>query len=559
MALLHGLLWAVALLVSGVTAYSMSQLARNYLAACKIGLPIRMIPISHTNPFWMLVDRRVLSLVKRIPFIGNSSFIRYNYRAWELADRYYSHAEMGDAFIVVTPGRNWLYVADPEALIDIFRRRIDFPRCLELTEILNVFGPNISTVDGPQWKTQRKLTASCFNEPNNEIVWSETLLLAKDMLSYWTSKKSIDSVAHDTRTLSLHVLSRAGFGKSFKFQGHGERSESNPSTSYKDSLQLILENCVLIMALGPKFLERAWWLPRHLRNLSRACSSFQNYMTNQYEEEKRAFAQGRGLTDRNLMTSLVRASQDEATTGNTGLTESEIYGNMFVFNFAGHDTTAHTFTFAIFFLAANPQVQDWVHEEVRRVLGDRKSGEWRYNEDFPRLKRCLSVMLETVRLYTPVPVAKWTDQGAQQLRVGDKTVVIPPNTMVIPSYASVHSDPKYWGSDSLTWRPSRWISATESTTTEHDSEQLINPQRGTFLGWSEGSRDCPGRKFSQVEFVATIATLVQDWRFDPTTGPGESIDDARRRVLYQIETDSAPVLLLQMLHPERAPLVWSRR
>ncbi len=282
-------------------------------------------------------------------------------------------------------------------------------------------------------------------------------------------------------------------------------------------------------------------------------------MTNQYEEEKRAFAQGRGLTDRNLMTSLVRASQDEATTGNTGLTESEIYGNMFVFNFAGHDTTAHTFTFAIFFLAANPQVQDWVHEEVRRVLGDRKSGEWRYNEDFPRLKRCLSVMLETVRLYTPVPVAKWTDQGAQQLRVGDKTVVIPPNTMVIPSYASVHSDPKYWGSDSLTWRPSRWISATESTTTEHDSEQLINPQRGTFLGWSEGSRDCPGRKFSQVEFVATIATLVQDWRFDPTTGPGESIDDARRRVLYQIETDSAPVLLLQMLHPERAPLVWSRR
>ncbi|GAW16696.1 hypothetical protein ANO14919_061330 [Xylariales sp. No.14919] len=198
---------------------------------------------------------------------------------------------------------------------------------------------------------------------------------------------------------------------------------------------------------------------------------------------------GRGLADRNLMTSLVRASQDEATAGSSGLTESEIYGNMFVFNFAGHDTTAHTFTFAIFFLAANPQVQDWVHEEVRQVLGDRDPSEWHYNADFPRLKRCLSIMLETPRLYTPVPVAKWTDREARQLSVGDKTVVIPPNTMVIPSYASVHTDPKYWGSDSLAWRPSRWINATAPSTTEHSSEHLINPQRGTFLGWSEGSRD----------------------------------------------------------------------
>ncbi|KAI0185532.1 putative cytochrome P450 [Xylaria flabelliformis] len=554
MALLHGLLWAIALLVSGATTYSMSRLAQNYFAARRIGLPIRVIPISHTNPFWMLVDRRILSVIKRIPFIGSSSFTRYNYRAWELADRYYSHAEMGDAFIIVTPGRNWLYVANPEALMDIFRRRTDFPRCLELTEILNVFGPNISTVDGPQWKMQRKMTASCFNESNNEIVWSETLLLAKDMLSYWTSKKSIDSVAQDTRTLSLHVLSRAGFGKSFKFRGQDASSEGSPSINYKDSLQLILENCILIMALGPKFLERAWWLPRHLRNLSEACASFQKYMTTQYEEEKQAFSQGRGLADRNLMTSLVRASKDETLAGGSGLTESEIYGNMFVFNFAGHDTTAHTFTFAIFFLAANPQVQDWVHEEVRQVLGDREPSQWRYDADFPRLKRYLAIMLETLRLYTPVPVAKWTGKEAQQLSVGGKSIVIPPNTMVIPSYASVHTDPKYWGSDSLTWRPSRWINNAE-----HGSEQLISPQRGTFLGWSEGSRDCPGRKFSQVEFVATIATLVRDWRFDPATEPGETIDDARQRVLHQIETDSAPVLLLQMLHPERAPLVWSRR
>lgn len=543
-------------LVSLWAAYSAVCLLRNYSKAVEIGLPIRVIPISHTNPFWMLVDRKVLAVLKKLPLLGRTSFARYNFRSFEMLDRYRSHHEMGDAFVVVTPGRNWLYLAEPDALMNVFKRRTDFPRCLELTEVLNVFGPNMSTVDGQQWKTQRKMTATCFNEPNNQIVWSESLYLAKDMLRYWTSKPELKTTADDTRTLSLHVLSRAGFGKSFKFEGHDERQESSPSASYKASLQTILENCVLIMVLGTKFLEKPW-LPRKLRVLHEACVAFKGYMTDLYEEEKRAVAEGRS-TDKNLMNSMVRASQELAVDGN-GMTEQEIYGNMFVFNFAGHDTTAHTFTFSIYFLAANPDVQAWVREEIQQVLGD--SDEWSYKEHFPRLKRCLAIMNESVRLYTPVPVAKWTHETAQELDVGNgKTVVLPPDTMVIPSYASVHTDPRYWGSDSLKWRPSRWIEngSNASNKPQPGQEELISPRPGTYLGWSEGARDCPGKKFSQVEFVATMATLLKEWRVDPIQQQGESPEAARRRVEHLIEDDSWPVLILQMLHPERAPLRWTK-
>jgi cytochrome P450 len=410
-------------------------------------------------------------------------------------------------------------------------------------------------VDGAPWKRQRKMTATCFSEQNNQIVWSESLYLAKDMLRYWTTKPSLKTVADDTRTLSLHVLSRAGFGKSFPFEGHDERQDTSPSASYKASLQTILENCVLIMALGTKFLAKPW-LPRKLRVLHESCVTFQGYMTELYEKEKRAVAEGRS-TDKNLMNSLVRASQDEARDG-SGLTEQEIYSNLFVFNFAGHDTTAHTFTFAIYFLAAHPDVQGWVRKEVLEVLGD--SDEWSYTAHYPRLKRCLSVMLETVRLYTPVPVAKWTDKESQTLDVGGgKTVVLPPDTMVIPSYASVHTDPRFWGSDSLGWRPSRWVDNDASAKpAQPGQEELISPRPGTYLGWSEGARDCPGRKFSQVEFVATLATLLKDWGVDPVLEQGESPEAARQRVADLIEQDSAPVLILQMLHPDRAPLRWTK-
>ncbi|KAI1171061.1 cytochrome P450 [Nemania sp. FL0916] len=550
MALFILFLIAPVLLVGVLAASTGLSLLRNYRAARTIGAPIRIILISPLNPFWALMDRKVLAIFRRLPF-GNNSFTRYNWRGWELEDRYRSHQEMGDIWILVTPFKNWVYVNDPEALMSIFKRGADFPRPVFVTEVLNVFGPNISTAEGESWKTQRRIATHCFNEQNNQVAWTEALTLATDMLDYWMKKSSLPTAADDLRTLSLHVLSKAGFGKSFKFQGYDDKNSSvSPSANYKESLQTILENCVLILAFGTKFIANPW-LPRKFRLVHEAFVSFHAYMTNIYEEEKRVIAEGKA-TDNNLMTSLVRASQDEQKTSG-GLTESEIYGNMFVFNFAGHDTAANTFTFAIYFLAAHPEVQDWLSEEIRAVFGDREPHTWDYRADFPLLKRCLSVMFETMRLYTPVPAIKWTADKSHSVVVAGKSYLLPPDSMIAPSYGSVQTDPRFWGADSLAWRPSRWINSCKAGEEEFDL-----PIRGTFIGWSEGTRDCPGRKFSQVEFTATMAVLFLRSRVKPVTQDGESIEKARARVMDLIEKDTGTVLLVQLLHPERAPLVWSK-
>ncbi|KAK3367453.1 cytochrome P450 [Podospora didyma] len=554
------LLVAAPLMLMGVlVVHTACGLLRNYASARAIGAPVRIIPISPLNPFWVLVDRKVLSFVRRLPGrLGENSFTRYNWRGWEVKDRYHSHQEMGDIWVLVTPLKNWIYVNDPEALNSLLRRENDFPRPVFVTEILNVFGPNISNAEGKAWKTQRKIALHCFNEQNNAIVWDEALTLAGDMLKYWTSKPSVDTAATDLRTLSLHVLSRAGFGKSFKFESQEERkaqdSAGNTAANYKESLQTILENLILIVGLGTNFIAYPW-LPKKLRDIHAAYVYFRTYMTNLYEEEKAAFAEGQ-TTESNLMRSMVRASQADAKDGG-GLTEAEIYGNIFVFNFAGHDTTANSFTFAIYFLAAYPEVQDWLSEEINRVVGHRPVDEWDYRSDFPRLKRCLAVLYETIRLYVPVATLKWTGDKAQPLLVGGKVLMLPANSMVAPSYGSVQTDPRFWGPDSLIWNPSRFITKSG---VDADEEFCI-PVRGAFVGWSDGPRDCPGRKFSQVEFVATMAVLFRDnWRVEPMLKDmGESPGAARRRVLDLIENDSGSVLLLQMLHPERAPLVWKKR
>ncbi|KAI1192937.1 cytochrome P450 [Nemania serpens] len=524
------------------------SLLKNYSAARTIGVPIRFIPISPLNPFWVLVDRKVLSGIRRLPFSDNS-FTRYNWRSWELKDRFKSHHEMGDFWVLVTPFKNWIYINDPDTLMSIFKRAADFPRPVFVNEILDVFGPNISSAEGESWKVQRRIATRCFNEQNNAVVWKETIVLAQDMLHYWTGIPSLTSAADDMRTLSLHVLSRAAFGQSFKFEPHD--NTASPSANYKSSLQYILENCVLILAFGTEFISYPW-LPKRFRLVHQAWVTFRSYMTDVYEKEKQTLVEN-GKTDHNLLAMLIRESQEEGG----ALTENEIYGNMFAFSFAGHDTTANTFTFAIYFLSAHPHVQDWISEEIQAVFGDRDPSTWDYQAEFPRLKRCLSIMYETMRLYNPVGIMKWTADKPQPISVGGKTYVLPPHSMISPPWGSIQTDPKIWGDDSLEWKPSRWI-RDDDDTGQPGGEKFNYGVRGAFVGWSEGIRDCPGKKFSQVEFTATMAVLFRNSRVRPVVKGGETDAMARSRVMDLIENDSGAVLLLQLLHPERAPLEWTK-
>ncbi|KAH8882995.1 cytochrome P450 [Thozetella sp. PMI_491] len=556
--ILSTVLFAWLLVISGGTLYWTVCLLRNYIKARKIGLPIKVIPFDHMNPLWVVLDRKIIPTVKRLPFgLGDNSFTRYNWRGFEREDKTRSHDEMGDAFIMVTPGYLWVYINDPDTVTDCLRRKSDFKHPVMMTEMLNIFGPNLSAVEDQEWKLHRKITASCFNDQTNRIVWSEAVSLAVDMSRYWLSRASVSSLADDARTLSLHIMTRAGFGKSFKFVGHEERTESSAASSYRDSLQSVLENCILVMIFGRKFLSQPW-LPGKLRRLHDACNAFQGHMTEMYEAEKSALASGRIASDRTLMTQLVRASQDQAKDGSgRGLTESEIYGNMFVFNFAGHDTTTHTLTFALFLLAGRPEVQNWLAEEIRAVVGDTPPSEWDFAATFHRLPRCLAVLMETLRIYTPVGSAKWTDQSSATVNVdgGRRTILLPPQTMLICNFGDLHFNPKYYGPDPLVWRPNRWVKPGGVA----GEEEFLPPRRGTFLAWSDGPRDCPGRKFAQVEVVAALAVLFRDAKVDPLRENGETLEQARERVRQFVDADADHVLLLQLIHPEKVPMVWSQR
>lgn len=233
------------------------------------------------------------------------------------------------------------------------------------------------------------------------FVWNESLKQTREMLQSWTrgDGSRIPSVAKDTRTLSLNVLAATGFHRSYNFSSSNQ-PRADEAKTYRSALQTVLDNAIFLMVVPRRLLQ--FPLPRSWARIGIAAAEFKSYMMDMLREETALLKRGEPGTG-SLMTSFVRAldthqKEESASKSNDGLlskglTEEEIFGNIFVINFAGHDTTANTLAFSMILLAANPEVQDWVAEEVEQLTSGCDSKEWDYHELFSNLKRCQAVLV----------------------------------------------------------------------------------------------------------------------------------------------------------------------
>ena len=136
------------LLVSAPAVYFLFNLYclfLNYRRASRLCLPTICVLISPENPLWIALQTSFSSVFRHIP-LEYFSFTKYCRLGWEFHDRFRTHRRLGDAWVLVTPNKNWLQVAQAEAANDLLRRSHEFVHPCWITEPLNVFGPNISTV-----------------------------------------------------------------------------------------------------------------------------------------------------------------------------------------------------------------------------------------------------------------------------------------------------------------------------------------------------------------------------------------------------------------------------
>jgi cytochrome P450 len=177
-----------------------------------------------------------------------------------------------DFFITVSPSSIHAFTCDAEVISQVVSRRNDFPKPLEIYGLLNIFGRNVITTEGLLWRQHRKITSPPFTEKNNALVWTESLSQAQAMLRGWVGKDgkgdvTVKDLPGDTMRLSLHVISRAGFGVKMAWPGRegegvgiAEGAEMSSAEipeghtlSYRDALESLLHN-ILWVLLMPRWL-----------------------------------------------------------------------------------------------------------------------------------------------------------------------------------------------------------------------------------------------------------------------------------------------------------------
>lgn len=291
--------------------------------------------------------------------------------------------------------------------------------------MLDIFGLNVVTTNGPAWERHRRVTVPPFNERISETVWDESGRQGAGARAKWMAASAsggvVRSTQSDTTRIAFNVLSAAGYGLTFDFddvKGQSGLSEADRAAghrmSYRDSLFLLLDDFVsLVMYRVGRQLGypvAAMW--GRVREVAVAKDEYAWYMRDMLKSEREKIRRGevpaekaRAGEKENLMSVLIRNSEQgsEGATSKTErsgpvLSDDEVYGNLFIYNLAGHDTTAGALNYAVALLAARPKWQEWLAEEIDAVVMEHQSS-LKYATIFPKLIRCLALMVRSTLFY----------------------------------------------------------------------------------------------------------------------------------------------------------------
>ncbi|KAF1813264.1 cytochrome P450, partial [Eremomyces bilateralis CBS 781.70] len=498
------------------------SLYSNYQAAKQLGVPIVISPFDFYQPFWQLTHKALLPLFRRLPKPLNT-FTRFSYFGWQFDDKNAAYEEFGPAFVLVTPGMTEFVVSDPGATKELLATHHSYCKPPSI-QIVSLYGQNLVTVEKDDWVRHRKLTAPHFSERVSRFVWDESIEQTRGMLRkvFGTVNSISDTLVEDCKIIALHVIMGAGLGASHDFDRGAKGIQKGHTMGLGESVFTTLENITIILVSSSAFsLLKLPIFPKSLRKVGAAAQEYRSYLDELIETEKNRSSDD--LNRPNLLSAMVRGndnSQGEKAS-RYRLSIDEIRGNLFAFSFAGHDTTANVLVYTFALLAVHPEWQDWIGEEVDEIGNQYPDGLIEYEKIYPRLKRCMATMYETLRIYGPVtwiPRATTAHRSltfSEPLKVsGEQSTTLPPGMLLNINVYEPHTRPSHWGQDSYAFRPSRFVLTptetkpngwiVEGDKNNDGTEKIMHPPSGVFNPWSMGPRICVGIKFSQVEFVAVL-------------------------------------------------------
>jgi cytochrome P450 len=447
---------------------------------------------------------RALSDVPALPSTGLLSGNANEFRR-ERGDFFVRmHDTVGDVGVLRIFRFPVLSIVSPELLHEVF---VEKARSFEKTLALRIAfyplaGNGLFTAEGELWRAQRRRMAPLFH-PTAVRGYGDAMSEVVDRcLSTWRDGQVIDAGKEMTK-ITMAVVGKVLFGVDTLDEtdemGAAITVMFNYLADEGGSFSLTSRTALLGALQGipslPPWADRArdrfrefvmsphrWPLPG-MRKLASAIDTLDRHIAGMIDERRRSQVQKDDVLSRIL------SAQDEDGSRMTDRQARDEAVTLFV---AGHETTATSTTWSLYFLSRNPDVYRRHKAEVARLEGSLSA------DDAPRLPYTIGVFKEALRLYPPAFVLDRI--SVEDVTLGD--IHVPKQTTLLISPYALHRRPSLWP-DPLRFEPDRYLPEAEA-----------QRPRMAWLPFGAGPRVCIGAQFATQEAMLVLARIAQRFHLE---------------------------------------------
>ncbi|KAI9276458.1 cytochrome P450 [Umbelopsis sp. AD052] len=396
-------------------------------------------------------------------------------------------------------------VSNPEAAravlykTEIFPKSSVFENPKHKTLIVKFFGnTNMSLANAHEWRKRRKIANPAFKRS----MPAKTFALLTSRMFEQIEK--IDGPVHVQKVLqrfTLDAIGLIGFGFEFNAtntpEGEWVRTYNDVADNIADFRYLFLP------ALDTTYIGLFPERQKKHESLNRLNKLFDQIIKNKKLELAKGASNNVEDNEKDLLTLMIEAGNGDDQ--HEPLTSEELRDELVLFFIAGHDTTSNTMTAALYFLAANPDIQTKARREVLDVLGDDPLDVWPTVDQLKEFPYLTKVMKESVRLAPSAPALLVRDATVGTELNG---VIIPKGTLVKVDVISLHYNPNLWKNPTK-FDPERFAEGGEL-------ESM--PSTYAYLPFGGGSRQCIGMNFSLAEQRVALSSILRKYELSLPEG-----------------------------------------
>lgn len=355
-----------------------------------------------------------------------------------------------------------------------------------------LLGTGLLLSEGTFWLRQRRIAQPSFHRERIASFAATMTEATEEMLQRWDTPAGqgtpID-VAQEMMALTFRIVTETLLSKNM----------SHVTSTVGRSLTLVLED---IQRRWNSFvpIPLAIPTPQNLR-IRKALRDLKKSAADIIEDHHRFPGHYADLL------SMLMEAKDEET--GEKMNDAQLLDEVVNIMLAGYETTSNALTWTFYLLSQNPDAEQKLSDELKRVL----SGRTPTVDDLAKLPYTEMVVKEAMRLYPPV---WWLDRRVvEDDEIGG--VRIPKNSVVILSPYMMHHHPVFWKNPEK-FDPERFT-----------PENVSRMHPFSYLPFSHGPRQCIGNNFAMMESRLVLATIAQRYRLE--LAPGTSVEPTPAVVL----------------------------